>query len=66
MKQIILHNLDSARSYHIFPPKPERPMYLLIIGFIRQPDRNIEVQFDTQEELDALLLAHKAPPNDEG
>lgn len=65
MKQIILHNLDPERSYHIFPPKPKRAMYLLIIGFIRQPDKNIEVQFDTQEELDALLLAYKRRDDDE-
>jgi len=40
-------------------------MYQLIINSKLQPDHNIEVLFDTQEELDALLLAYKRPNHDE-
>ena len=65
MKQIILHNLDSRRTYHIFPPVSGQGMYQLIINSKLQPDHNIEVLFDTQEELDALLLAYKRPNHDE-
>ena len=65
MKQIILHNLDSKRTYHIFPPFSGDGMYQLIIGSKLRPDHNIEVAFNTQEELDALLLAYKARGDDE-
>ncbi len=59
MKQIILHNLRHDRTYHIFPPFQDGGMYKLIIGNKLQPEKNTEVEFDTQEELDAVLLAYK-------
>ncbi len=61
MKSIILHHVDRRRSYHIFPSFEEGGMYKLIIANKLQPDHNVEVEFDNQPELDALLLAHKAP-----
>ena len=63
MKQIILHTLDPWRSYHLFPPTGEGTFYKLIIGNKLQPDHNVELEFDTQELLDALLLSQK-PPRD--
>lgn len=59
MKQIILHSLDPWRTYHLFPPTGDGTFYKLIIGNKLQPDHNVEVEFDTQALLDALLLSHK-------